>query len=85
MAHSKDAKLERPETFNFAIDVVDYWAKHPGRMEAMRWVSTNETASRVLTFEYFSRQSHRISTLLDQLGVKRGDTLIMVAPRIPAW
>ncbi|PVH81834.1 acetyl-CoA synthetase-like protein [Cadophora sp. DSE1049] len=85
MAHLQHQVLDRPERFNFAIDVVDYWARQPGKMEAMRWLSTDETTSRVMTFEYFSRQSHRISTLLDRLGVKRGDTMIMVAPRVPAW
>ncbi|KAH7407994.1 hypothetical protein BKA64DRAFT_572070 [Cadophora sp. MPI-SDFR-AT-0126] len=85
MAHSKHQVLERPERFNFAIDVVDYWAKQPGKMEAMRWVSKDETTTRVMTYGYFSRQSHRISVLLERLGIKRGDTLIMVAPRLPAW
>lgn len=85
MAHSRHQVLERPEKFNFAIDVVDFWAKQEGNLEAMRWLSNDETNSRSMTFEYFSRQSHRISVLLNQLGVKRGDTMIMIVPRVPAW
>lgn len=85
MAHSRNQVLERPEKFNFAIDVVDFWAKQPGNLEAMRWLSNDETTSRSMTFEYFSRQSHRISVLLNQLGVNRGDTMIMIVPRVPAW
>ncbi|KAL5348961.1 hypothetical protein ACLOAV_006386 [Pseudogymnoascus australis] len=85
MAHSQHVVLERPDKFNFAIDVVDFWANQPGNMEAMRWLSNDETTSRTMTFEYFSRQSNRISVLLDRLGVKRGDTMIMIAPRVPAW
>ena len=85
MSHSQDQVLERPEKFNFAIDVVDFWAKQHGNLEAMRWLSNDQTNSRSMTFEYFSRQSHRISVLLNQLGVKRGDTMIMIVPRVPAW
>lgn len=85
MAHSQHEVLERPHKFNFAIDVVDFWAKQPGNMEAMRWLSNDETTSRTMTFKYFSRQSNRISVLLDRLSVKRGDTMIMIAPRVPAW
>lgn len=85
MAHSQHEVLERPKKFNFAMDVVDFWAKQPGRMEAMRWLSGDETTSRTMTFDYFSRQSHRISVLFDRLGVKCGDTMLMIAPRVPVW
>ncbi|KIM93814.1 hypothetical protein OIDMADRAFT_61086 [Oidiodendron maius Zn] len=85
MAHFHDAVIQRPNKFNFAVDVVDYWAAQPGDLQAMYWVSKEESQTRSMTFQYFSRQSHRISVLLRQLGVKEGETTVMVVPRVPAW
>ncbi|KAH7086911.1 hypothetical protein FB567DRAFT_602477 [Paraphoma chrysanthemicola] len=76
---------EPPTTFNFANDVVDYWADHPGNLQAMHWVSQGGVQERKLSFKYFSNQSHRIAVLLDQMGLKNGDTMIIVLPRVPAW
>ncbi|OBT76902.1 hypothetical protein VF21_04765 [Pseudogymnoascus sp. 05NY08] len=85
MAHFYDAVLQRPDQFNFAVDVVDYWAARPDDLEAMYWVSQDESQKRSLTFKYFSRQSHRVSVLLQRLGVKEGETMVMIVPRVPAW
>jgi medium-chain acyl-CoA synthetase len=85
MAHSHRNGIQRPEKFNFAVDVIDYWAAKSDNMKAMYWVSQDQTSTRTMTFKYFSRQSHRICALLQRLGVKSGDTMIMILPRVPAW
>lgn len=77
--------VAKPDNFNFALDVVDRWASHPGKLQAMQWVSQDESRSLSLTFEHFSRESHRIAVLLDRLGVHEGETLIMILPRVPEW
>ncbi|OAF54685.1 hypothetical protein VC83_08830 [Pseudogymnoascus destructans] len=84
MVHFYDAVLQRPDRFNFAVDVVDYWAARPDDLEAMYWVSKDASQKRSLTFKYFSRQSHRVSVLLQRLGVKEGETMVMIVPRVPA-
>jgi medium-chain acyl-CoA synthetase len=85
MAHFHQQTLLRPEKFNFAMDVVDYWAAQPGNLKAMFWVSQDQSQTRSMTFEYFSRQSHRISCLFEQLGIKKGETMTIILPRVPAW
>ena len=85
MAHSQHATLQRPEKFNFAIDVIDYWAAQPGDMKAMYWVSQDESQVRTMTFRYFSLQSNRVSCLLEKLGVKEGEKMVMIVPRVPEW
>jgi medium-chain acyl-CoA synthetase len=85
MAHFKDELLQRPAKFNFATDVVDFWAAKPGNMQAMYWVSQDQSDVRILSFEHFSQQSHRICVLLERTGVKTGDTMVMILPRTPAW
>ncbi|KAK6429546.1 hypothetical protein LTR95_014305 [Oleoguttula sp. CCFEE 5521] len=87
MAHYYASNLERPTNFNFATDVVDYWAEHsPKDGVAMHWVSQDRKIERKLTFDHFSRQSHRIAVLLrEKLGVKQGEKMLMILPRVPEW
>lgn len=85
MHNPQDEITQRPEFFNFAADVIDYWAAQPGNLQAMHWVSQDESYTRTMTFEYFSRQSRRIAVLLEQLGFKEGETMIIILPRVPAW
>ncbi|TKA71508.1 hypothetical protein B0A55_06476 [Friedmanniomyces simplex] len=87
MAHYYDAQLKRPTTFNFARDVVDYWAINaPENGVAMHWIREDRRVERRLSFEYFSRQSHRLAILLrDHLGMRKGDRLLLIMPRLPEW
>ena len=85
MAHYFDDVLKRPATFNFATDVVDYWAtQNPGL--AMHWLSQDHKQERKLTFDHFRKQSHRLAILLrERMGVKQGDKLLLIMPRVPEW
>lgn len=85
MIETRGIISQEPEYFNFAVDVIDRWAAQSGNLRAMHWVSQDESDTRILTFAHFSRQSHRIAVLLEQLGVRKGETMIMILPRVPAW
>jgi len=74
-----------PEFFNFAVDVVDQWASKDPISQAMLWVDQHGRNPRSFDYSYFSRQSHRAAVLLARLGVKRGDRMIIILPRVPAW
>ena len=78
--------LRRPSSFNFARDVVDHWARHDPSQIALYWTDQSLRATRTLTYAHFSRQSHRVATLLcTTLNIKQGETVILIAPRIPEW
>lgn len=87
MAHFYDSELKRPKDFNFATDVVDYWADNsPPANLAMFWVSGDLEDEQQLTFKHFSQQSNRLAVLLrDKLGVKHGEKLLIIMPRVPTW
>ncbi len=86
MAHYYDEILSRPSSFNFATDVVDYWATSREADLAMHWLSSDMKSERKLTFQHFSQQSHRIATLLrNNLGLSVGDRLLIIIPRVPLW
>lgn len=87
MAHFYEKELKRPTSFNFATDVVDYWAEHsPPAKLAMHWISGDLKNEQQLTFKHFSQRSNRIAVLLqEKLGVKKGEKLLIVSPRLPVW
>lgn len=86
MAHYNRATLSRPHHFNFATDVVDYWAQSEDAKLAMYWIDQNLTEERQLTFGHFSRQSHRLAVLLrSKLNIQQGERLLIIMPRLPEW
>ena len=88
MAHYYQSELKRPTSnWNFANDVVDYWASQsPPADSAMHWVSGDLNIEQKLTFKHFSQQSNRLAILLrEKLGLKLGERLLIVIPRVPDW
>ncbi|KAK4895587.1 hypothetical protein LTR27_006370 [Elasticomyces elasticus] len=87
MAHYYDNELKRPSSFNFATDVVDYWANNASKDGvAMHWISEDRKTERRLSFEHFSRQSHRLAVMLrEHLSMQHGDRLLLIMPRLPEW
>ncbi|KAI1612796.1 acetyl-CoA synthetase [Exophiala viscosa] len=77
--------LHRPSSFNFTRDVVDHWAQRDPSQLALHWADQSLTSTKQLTYAHFSRQSHRIATLLTSLGIKQGETCIIILPRVPEW
>jgi medium-chain acyl-CoA synthetase len=85
MAHFESETLSRPTHFNFAQDVVDYWAAKEADLQAIFWVSEDYATERSLSYRHFKKESHRVAVLLEQLGVKAGDVILMILPRISEW
>ncbi|MBT6094964.1 MAG: AMP-binding protein, partial [Rhodospirillaceae bacterium] len=79
----RDFRWDIPDTFNFAVDVVDRWAEDPDKL-ALIWC--NEAGDeRRLTYAEISQQSQQFANLLASQGITKGDTVIVMLPRIPAW
>ncbi len=85
MAHYHSPNLTRPTIFNFASDVIDYYATHSPSLLAMHWLSQDLSHHLSLTYTHFSRRSHRIATLFRNLNIASGDRLLVILPRVPAW
>ena len=78
-----DFEWNVPERFNFAVDVVDYWAKN-GDQLALVWENT-AGESRAFTYGDISRLSKRLAHALQAQGVAKGDPVLVVLPRVPEW
>ncbi|GBF34089.1 acetyl-coenzyme A synthetase [Desulfocucumis palustris] len=76
-------KLEVPEYFNFARDVLDKWASDPGKL-AMWWIDDygNEIKK---TFKELCDDSRKVCNMLSAQGVKKGDVVIIILPRLIEW
>jgi acyl-coenzyme A synthetase/AMP-(fatty) acid ligase len=76
-------RLEVPERFNFARDVIGRWAQDPTKL-AMHWLGPNGEERR-LTFRDFAERSDRVAMMLRKAGVQRGDRVMVQLPRTPEW
>ena len=73
-----------PEHFNFAYDVVDAWAEKDADKLALLW--TNEKGEeRTFTFGEMKRFSDRTASYLQSLGIRRGDTVMLILKRRYEW
>ena len=61
---------ERPENYNFAQDVIDHWANHDSKKQALFWIDDagNEENR---TFYEISSNSKKLCNALSQAGVQR--------------
>ncbi len=76
--------LKRPECFNFAYDIVDKRAREDRNRLAMIWVN-QQGDERRLTYYDFSRLSNQAANLLCKNGVRKGDRVLLMLPRVPEW
>lgn len=51
----------------------------------MQWISQDTKREEKLSYAYFSRRSHRAAAMLKRLGARKGDKMIILLPRVPAW
>ena len=77
-----DFRWNTPAEFNFGT-VIDRFASDPSRV-ALLWEDQDGNRAR-LTFKDISQQSNRIANVLTELGIKTGQPVMIVLPRIPMW
>jgi acyl-coenzyme A synthetase/AMP-(fatty) acid ligase len=82
-AERREFKLDVPEYFNFAADVISKWASNPTK-PAMLWVGQHGE-ERGLTFAHFAEYSSRAANAFSALGIGKGDPVLVMLPRIPEW
>ncbi|XP_064448827.1 acyl-coenzyme A synthetase ACSM3, mitochondrial isoform X2 [Mirounga angustirostris] len=86
----QEFKLEIPEYFNFAKDVLDQWTnmekagKRPSN-PAFWWINGNGEEVR-WSFEELGSLSRKFANILTEVcSLQRGDRVIVILPKIPEW
>lgn len=75
-----DIKFKNTHRFNFAFDIVDALAdKEPDKL-AMIYVD-KEKKDRRFTFKQMKQESNRCANYLTQLGIKKGDKVMLILKR----
>ena len=82
-AERRGFHLDVPEYFNFAIDVIGKWASDPNKL-AMLWIG-QDGEERHLTFAHFAERSSCAANAFAELGIRKGDRVLVMLPRIPEW
>ena len=75
-------RWDTPEFFNFGA-TIDKFAEDPHRV-AVLWEDSAGKRAR-LTFADIAQQSSRIANVLFGFGIRRGDPILLVLPRITLW
>jgi acetyl-CoA synthetase len=77
-------RIDVPKHFNFAFDVMDKHAETSRNRLAMIW--TNEAGeTKKLTYWDFKVYSNKVANFLKSLGVRKGDNVMLILPRVPEW
>src|SRR5215213_190906 len=74
--------LDVPEMFNWARDVIGTWAADPVQV-AMLWVGP--AGERRITFAEFDRRANQVAAALRDAGVRKGERVAIMLPRVPEW
>ncbi|WP_035589187.1 acyl-CoA synthetase [Hippea jasoniae] len=80
----KNFRLEVPEYYNFAFDVVDRWAEDRTKL-ALVWADTRGRTIKKYSFWDISVMSNKFANVLLNLGIKKGDNVFVMVPRIVEW
>lgn len=69
-------KLTYPDNFNFGFDVVDKYAEIDPEKVALIWTN-DDNEKHTFTFEDMKRYSNKTANLLQRLGIKKGDKVML--------
>ena len=82
--YNKNLQFIIPDNFNFAYDVMDAWAAEAPEKTALIWTS-DEGGEHIFTFAELKRESDRAASYFQELGIGRGDMVMLILKRKYEW
>ena len=77
---AENYKVNVPENFNFAYDVVDEWAKSAPNKSALCWVNDKGEHLRI-TYKELKDKSDEAASFFLQQGITKGDMVMLILKR----
>jgi acetyl-CoA synthetase/medium-chain acyl-CoA synthetase len=74
-----------PAYFNFVTDVFDRWAQRQPEALALWHVRAGSAEQTKLTFAQLATLSRQAAAFLAASGIRRGDRVLLMLPRMPQW
>src|SRR5215210_8630348 len=68
---------------NLCHNAVDRHLKARGGQKALVWISTEVNAEKSFTYKELHDEVNRVAAMMQSLGVKRGDRVIIYMPMVP--
>ncbi len=81
----KNFTWDVPPDFNYTRDVVDAWARRDPDKLALLAVGPDGSNAVRHSFHDLSVAANRAARFLNELGVRKGDRVFVMLPRIPQW
>jgi len=80
----KNFRWNVPKYYNFGFDVVDQWAEDRTKLAL---ISIDQTGKRDRYHTYFDLkvQSNQFANMLQNIGLKKGDRVLVILQSIPEW
>src|SRR6266699_223357 len=76
--------VQSPTYFNFARDVMEGWVRD--RPEALAlWCVDDSGNEKKLSFRQLAEGFRRAAGFLHAVGIRRGDRVLVILPRVPQW
>ena len=72
--------IKYPDNFNFGYDIIDKFAEMEPDRRALMWVDL-EGNEKLLTFGDLSRLSNKAANMFLDMGIKKGDCVMLVLKR----
>lgn len=77
---AENFRIDVPENFNFAYDVVDEWGRVEPDKRALLWCDDHDN-ERTFTFTDISRLSNRMANSFSAMGIGKGDVVMCILRR----
>lgn len=74
-------RIDYPENFNFAYDVIDTLGREKPEKRALVWLNHDRTVEKTFTFADLARESDRAANFLYRAGIRKGDRVLLVLKR----
>ena len=74
-----------PEYYNFTHDVVERWGTELPDSVALWWSDESSTHEHKFTFAAMAQLARKAATLFTSQGIRRGDRVLIILPRVPEW
>jgi acyl-coenzyme A synthetase/AMP-(fatty) acid ligase len=78
-------ELKVPEYFNFTTEVMDRWARIQPDTVGLWCVDAATGTEQKFTFRQLSNLSAQGANVFQSAGVRRGDRVLVMLPRVPQW
>jgi acetyl-CoA synthetase len=78
-------RIDVPERFNPMVDIVERWAGEDPDAEALLSIDGKGEVIATHSAAELARDARRAARALQNLGVRKGDPVFIMLPRVPAW